>query len=500
VALAIALGCCLRASGQLTLSSNLVQVGVVVSDSKGPVRGLRAEDFVVLDNGTPRKVRVLLEQSGATAANDTLPAAVHSNEQTQATGTPTFVLMDNLNVIFGVCQGKSLEEDHALARAKPALIAALKEMDIHTPIALYGLGRQFKVLCDFTCSREQLLDAVQRYDPMAQTWCEEDNTGGSHGGAAGVITDDSSGSSVTGASAEEGMIGARTTGGRAQTTISALQAIAARASTIPGRKNLLWLTANLPYSGETIARIMTPAKITIYPVDSRGLQLNPHPVGIDAMRDMAADTGGIAYVNTNDIRGAIRSVIDDRSATYTLGFYVDAASVDGKFHLLKIRAKTHDATLRYARGYFATKGGVSSTQQVALASLLRAAIHSPFEASAVPLAVTMKQEGTTDAPSLRLEATVGLSGVSLQQDESVWRGEIDVFTVEQNAAGDVLAHKLNQMQLGLTNQQFDDYTRSGVKFSVTVHPQPQTSVIRVIVRDPITSRMGSMILPLRKVQ
>jgi len=114
--------------------------------------------------------------------------------------------------------------------------------------------------------------------------------------------------------------------------------------------------------------------------------------------------------------------------------------------------------------------------------------------------VTMKQEGTTDAPSLRLEATVGLSGVSLQQDESVWRGEIDVFTVEQNAAGDVLAHKLNQMQLGLTNQQFDDYTRSGVKFSVTVHPQPQTSVIRVIVRDPITSRMGSMILPLRKVQ
>jgi hypothetical protein len=47
---------------------------------------------------------------------------------------------------------------------------------------------------------------------------------------------------------------------RAQTTMAALAAIAAHAADIPGRKNLLSLTANLPFSGEAVARILGRGK------------------------------------------------------------------------------------------------------------------------------------------------------------------------------------------------------------------------------------------------
>ena len=53
--------------------------------------------------------------------------------------------------------------------------------------------------------------------------------------------------------------------------MAALSAIAAHVADIPGRKNLLWLTANLPFSGQEIARILSRANIAAYPLDARGL-------------------------------------------------------------------------------------------------------------------------------------------------------------------------------------------------------------------------------------
>ena len=229
------------------------------------------------------------------------------------------------------------------------------------------------------------------------------------------------------------------------------------------------------------------------------------------MLEMAADTGGVAFVNTNDIAGAVRSVIDDQSVTYTLGFYVDTASVDGKFHNLKIRVKTSGATLRYARGYFAMKNQAPLKKQVGLETqsplpsqkkfvtaqeLLIAAIRSPSPATAVPLNVALSR--ATDH-SLQLKGTVGVHGVSFAQSGAVRTGGIVVYMVEQNAAGDVLNRTTNEMQLSLTEQQFADYERSGVQFSEKIQPQASTTVLRVIVRDASTSRIGSAILPLAKV-
>ena len=544
ITLVAALSVCSHASAQLVLSSNLVQVGVVVSDSKGPVGGLKAEDFTVFDNGKPRKVRVLLEQSSLTAK---LPASRPKNTfsnassaegntpqgQAQTNGTPTIILLDNLNSLYGSAPDGPYEqaplwmEDHALANAKRRLLAALKEMDLRNPVAAYGLGTKLKMLCDFTCSRDELLNAIKHYDPTDRT-----NRATSEPGKITIPGQPQMSDAIN---RDNQHFAAELNARRGQDTIPAIRTIAARASAIPGRKNLLWFTSNLPSSGEAIARIVTPARIAIYPVDGRGLLIptvvtqgeplpqlakgidtwasqSLQPVGIDEMLDMAADTGGVAFVNTNDIAGAVRSVLDDRSATYTLGFYVDTASVDGKFHKLKIHVNTPDARLRYARGYFAMKNQALMTKQVAYDSqisqsagakvitgqdLLVAAVRSPFAASAVPLDVKLERDSDH---ALHLQGTVGIEGVSLTQNGSVRSGGIVVYMVEQDAAGNVLNRTTNQMQLSLSDQEFADYTKSGLQFNQAIQPQAQTTVLRVVVRDASTSRMGSVIISLANVQ
>jgi VWFA-related protein len=176
--------------------------------------------------------------------------------------------------------------------------------------------------------------------------------------------------------------------------MAALMALSAHVAGIPGRKNLVWLTSNLALSAESVARALTSSDIAIYPVDARGLlpiaisnsdidssgaAMEAPPRGTppsrpgnlssggswdpmtvsNTMQVLAEQTGGRASANSNDLETAIKSAIDDGAVTYTLGFYLDADSLDGKFHELKVHVKQHGLEVRTQRGYFALKAAAS---------------------------------------------------------------------------------------------------------------------------------------------
>ena len=46
------------------------------------------------------------------------------------------------------------------------------------------------------------------------------------------------------------------------------------------------------------------------------------------MQELADQTGGRAFYNTNDLNGALRLAVEDSSVTYNLGFYPEAESLD----------------------------------------------------------------------------------------------------------------------------------------------------------------------------
>ena len=62
------------------------------------------------------------------------------------------------------------------------------------------------------------------------------------------------------------------------------------------------------------------------------------------MRSLAEKTGGVAFVNTNDLRGAIDKAIADTDLTYTLAFYPDRVAPAGR-HKLKVSLNRHGVDL-----------------------------------------------------------------------------------------------------------------------------------------------------------
>ena len=71
------------------------------------------------------------------------------------------------------------------------------------------------------------------------------------------------------------------------------------------------------------------------------------------MNDMAAWTGGEAFINRNDLAVSMRTSIDDGSTYYTLEYYPDNRKWDGEFRAIQIKADRPGVKLRYRLGYYA---------------------------------------------------------------------------------------------------------------------------------------------------
>lgn len=511
----------------IRVSTHLVQFGVIVRDSSGPVTDLAKDDFVVLDRGKPQKISVFSVESNEPAQQPVLPLPQNTFSDLPQYGADvpksvTIVLLDNLNTLSGNGHegyetGPDWMEDLALANAKAHLIDFIKNLDPKDRVAIYGLSETLHVMCDFTSDRDRLLTTLKNYDTTSKTSREAVQPGSYHTPVPGKeFNDEMDSQSVEFA----GMVNQN----RAAVTIAAMQAIASHVANIPGRKNLVWLTANLPFSGDVIARILAPANIAAYPVDARGLlprtpskeevfvnntavsaalglgtapAQSDRPVGIEAMEKMAEDTGGRAFINTNDLTGAIRKAVEDSAVTYTLGFYLEPSSLDGRFHELKVQVRRSGLNIRYAKGYFALKD-VEATQDERHSSFL-AAIRSPLDSSAIPLEVKVDRVKQSTPDSLTLLGSIGIQDAQLVQSGGIHLGTVDIFVIEQDDAGKVVHESTNRINLRFTEKQYPAILKTGVTFRKFIQPQPGVTTLRVLVQDPRTAAIGSLIIPLASV-
>lgn len=526
---------------KIRVATRLVEVGVIVRDKNGPVADLTKDDFQVLDRGKPQTISIFSAEAAASAQQppqQSLPQNTFSDVPHYGITAPrsvTIVLLDNLNNLYGsVAESKYEEspswlEDLALQNAKNHLIQFIQQLQPQDRVAIYGLTNSLHVLCDFTCDRDQLLAILKSYDTSSITNRAVVEPGkhimdfpGHDSRAADILKP--AGSFEDGASM-------RLAGGanedRAAETMAALQQIASHVANVPGRKNLVWLTANLPFSGAAMAHVLSPANIAVYPVDARGLLTrspmaladipgtadaddvsgasghmdnmpaqSSQPIGITTMQKLADETGGQAFVNTNDITGAIRKAVEDSEVTYTLGFYINGNSLDGKLHELKVETKRKGLTIRYPKGYFAFPDTEATKNEDQFR--LVAAVRSPIESSSILLKATVDR---VDQPphSLKVLCSIDAHNLRLVQSGGLRKGSVEVYIVEQDQTGKVVLQSGKTFALQFPEKQYGALLKSGILFHEFVQPHAGVTTLRVLVEDPSTSELGSVIIPLAQV-
>ena len=179
---------------------------------------------------------------------------------------------------------------------------------------------------------------------------------------------------------------------RTQLTLEAFTQLAHALAVVPGRKNLIWLSAGFPFdiSGNVpelrkIAGLLSATRIAVYPVDVRGVvnlsadaqtgdselfgQTQPYGTlaGADqenqaiiaTMQSIASLTGGRAHINNNDLQGVIAESMQSGSSYYSLAYRPAAIEWNGKFRKITPKTSRRDLKLLYRSGYYATSDASS---------------------------------------------------------------------------------------------------------------------------------------------
>src|SRR5271165_345962 len=525
-------------------TTRLVQVSVVAIDNHGnPVTGLTKDDFTVSDQGAPQTVSVFTSATPAPATPPfSFPPNVFTNRydlKGQDPGSVTIILFDALN---------TSAEDQAYARKQ--ILKFLQSMKPQDHIALYALTTKLLILHDFTQDSAALVNAVGRFTPKESAAFDASNAGM----VDAIFSLSDSGTQLQSSSLTAiHEIAAQATENRVISTANAISAIANHVSSVPGRKSLVWVSGGFPLqisvnhigvggsdttsfintssandaksAGKQVSvpdikpaiRALNRSNISIYPVDVHAVELamgmGPHDrlpattlpqQGFFARRDriesfttLADRTGGVAFYGNNDILDGIRRAFDDGRFAYTIGFYPDHNTWDGNFREVKIKVKTPGVQLRYRKGYFAVPELADSETPVKAA--LQDAAFSPLESTNLGMIVAAKSVGQAADRKLELRIALDPKQLLLETSGDHRKGAIDMMFVQTSSTGDVQSAEKQHFDVSLDDQQFTFMSTAGMILLRHVTVSPQSTDLRVILRDAASGALGSVAIPTKSL-
>ena len=358
-------------------SSELVLVNVTVRDRKGNlVRGLTDKDFTILEDGKPQRVISFDVENTETALPTTeQQAKVLTAETAPGTSVPQVdksLLKDHrLVVLFFDLSSMQPEEIERAVKAAEDYVS--KQMAAADLVAVASLDSSLVINQDFTGDRQLLLRAVDSFSPNSGQGYEEGATGTTEG------TPDT-GAPFTPDDTEYNIF-------NTDRRLEALRALAESMAEVDQKKSIIYFASGMDRTGvenqsELRATINAAVRsnVSIYTTDTRGLQamvpggeaqqaslrgtapysgkstLNQYNSNFttqETLVTLAGDTGGRAFLDSNDFSQVFRRVQEDTSTYYLLGYRTSNPVRDGRFRRITVKVNRPDLKLVYRRGYYA---------------------------------------------------------------------------------------------------------------------------------------------------
>ena len=365
--------------GGFTLKANadLVLTNVVARDPKTGelVTGLKQSDFKIYENGKEQQITTFDFESVDMAtplkeATISGLAAGSSGSKAVVVAKPEELRNHRLIVMFFDLTSMRPEDlERSVEGAQAFLRAKMQPADL---VALVSLGDTLSVDQDFTADKNALINEVGAYNGTeGQGFAQGANANTNQVEDSTAYTPDESEYNDLNTDRE----------------LFALRAISQSLARINEKKSLLYFSGGISRDGiENEASLRSAinaavrADLAIYSVDTRGLQavtaLSDASTGSyrgqaafnggaltnnmqqnfdtqEVMATLSFDTGGKAFLDSNDFAPAFAQVQKDTSAYYAIGFHSSNPARDGKYRKLTVKIDRPGIKLEYRPGYYA---------------------------------------------------------------------------------------------------------------------------------------------------
>jgi VWFA-related protein len=524
-----------------TSSTELVLVPAVIHNKSGiHISGLTKEEFTLKQDGKSQTIAVFEEVKTDSAR----PRRSEGEHGTFSNVDPSNTDHHRVNIIVLDFVNTPFAD---MANAKNELHKFLFEVaQSGEPMCLLTLTRGgLTLLHDFTDDPKILAEALRKADPNTAPLIHESTVDPGHpppsDALGATLTKMIRGELQT--EAQQASIEAKES---ASLTVQALQQIAKAFRGLPGRKALIWASSGFPFSlsppsqlmcepacpvhqrGEMQAaydnlwRLMNDAQIAIYSVDLRsnssGTPMDEttftHPSDIgDRQFDTAAqaewkvqdtsstlhlfaeNTGGKAFLGSNNLVQTFRQAIQDDSSYYMLGYYVSRTHTKSGWHQISLTTSRKGAQARYRNGFFFAQDPSAASAR----DNMRLALTSPLDFVGVPISVTWtgSSAGRTSG-KMRVQFDLVMPPNFASVDESDQNHMVvDVAAVARNPDGTVVAEFSQRIDSHLKPDGIERIQHNGMTYRNDLQLPPGEYTVRFVVRDSLGNRMGSVAAPVK---
>jgi VWFA-related protein len=511
-----------------TVNVHLVEVPVTVTDAGGePIRGLKAENFEVLDGKKKRQI----------ASFDTIdfgsPASVNAVSPLNPAARRSFLLLFDLSY----SQPNSLERARAAARKFVKEIVQRRDL---VAVATIDVDHGLRMLTAFTTDRELVATAVDQpfsfhsADPLqianTSAYDKVDRMSNSKGGDVdtSVIGDHMKNMIELATKANEDFVRRRV-----EQEIGALDDLARTLRAVTGRKQVVLLSegfdskmltgrdardptddqqelsqvstgaiwradvdARLGNSASQtllgrMARTFRGSDVVLHAIDVRGLrvqndvqegaQLNSN-AGLYAL---TRPTGGDVLQNSNDLAGGFSRLLHRQEVVYVLGFRAPAEQ-PGAFHELTVRLAglPKGARISHRAGYYESGGESRQERLLTNAEIImndvpQSGVRVDALAAAFP-----QRSGPAQVPVI---LQIDCSDLLKSYLGDIMPVEVFIYAFDRD--GVVRDRAYQQIALDL-DKVGDRLREGGVKYYATLALPEGTYAIKTLVRAGDASRRG----------
>lgn len=373
-------------SVKFTANSNLVVLDVTVRDKSGNlVEGLEKEDFAVLEDGKAQAIQVFEFQKLTQEKLAVLPPPPPPPKD-----EPISRKVETINVpaagqiqyhdkrllcLFFDLSGMGVPEQ---VRAQQEALKFIDEkMTASDMVSIMTFSGGVRVENDFTPDREALRKTINNLPigelaDLADMADDADEDSGEDTGQAFI--------------ADETEFNVFNTDRK----LAALESAVKKLALLPEKKALVYFSAGVGKTGvenqsQLLATVNAAVRsnVAFYPVDARGLAALPpggdaskaasRGTGMfsgssvrkdrdkfnsqqETLTSLAADTGGKAFLDSNDLAVGIVQAQTDVQSYYIVGYYSSNYAEDGRFRKFTVKlAAQPQAKLEYRPGYYGPK-------------------------------------------------------------------------------------------------------------------------------------------------
>ncbi len=501
-------------------SSNLVIVDVTVKDKNGnAIEGLTKEDFNVMEDGKPQRVDVFEHQKLTLDPEppDPPPSLDDKNalpdppKTTIASAGRDKIQYHDKRLIAMFFDFSNMQVPEQLRAQEAALKFLNEQITASDLVAILLFNTTVTVKTDFTANRMTLTDIIKGL-PI---------------GDASEYADAADTNSDTGEDTGAAFVADETEFNIFNTDrkLAALEQVVRQLATLPEKKALVYLTGGLSRSTglenqaqlEASINAAVKSNVAIYPIDARGLMADPPGGGAskgssrggmslsglnsqrssindsqDTLVALAKDTGGKAFLDSNDLSLGLKQVQQEFRSYYILGYMTTNTASDGKYRKITVKLKDNTtAKLEFRDGYYADKvwGKFTGNDKE---NQLKDALMSPDPQTDIPLAVEVDYfRISSTAYFVPISVKVPGSVIELAQKKSGGETEFDFIGNVMDERKQVVGQLRDFIKVKVAATEAEKLATRNFHYDAGLTLAPGRYRMRFLVREGQSGKMGT---------